>query len=144
MSFEYPFTVRFSDEDHAQMVYYPRVFHYVHVAFEELFASHGRPYNVVLDQDNVGWPAVSATCDFARPMKFGDALRVRLDVTQVGHKSVTLRFAILDGDRTAVAKPRAQGQVTVVAMSMTAKTSIPIPVWYREMFGKHLIVAPPA
>ena len=35
--------VRFADVDHAGIVYYPRFFHYFHLAFEELFRSRMGP-----------------------------------------------------------------------------------------------------
>ena len=42
--------VRFGDIDHAGIVYYPRISHYCHVAFEEFFSDRiGIPYHSVLD-----------------------------------------------------------------------------------------------
>ena len=50
--------VRFGDEDHAQIVYYPRFFNFFHVAFEDFFGDQGHPYQKVLDEDQVGFPTV--------------------------------------------------------------------------------------
>ena len=54
--------VRFADVDHAGIVYYPRFFHYFHLAFEELFRQRigARAYVDLLDKDRVGFPAVRA------------------------------------------------------------------------------------
>ena len=57
MTFRTSIKVRFSDEDHARIVYYPRFFHFFHVAFEDFFESEGVPYRACLDE-GVGWPAV--------------------------------------------------------------------------------------
>src|SRR5690606_1601196 len=74
MAFTTRARVRFGDEDHAQIVYYPRFFHFFHCAFEDFFDQQGFPYRACLAVDRVGWPAVHAEADFERPVRFGDEL----------------------------------------------------------------------
>lgn len=102
-----PFTtsipVRFADVDHAGIVYYPRFFHYFHVAFEELWRARmgARAYVELLDRDRVGFPAVRAECDFKAPLRFGDTLAIAVTIARLGKKSITFRYRIykdtLDG-----------------------------------------------
>ena len=51
MAFKTSLRVRFGDEDHAQIVYYPRFFHFFHCAFEDFFDHQGHPYRACLDED---------------------------------------------------------------------------------------------
>ncbi len=79
-AFIYTAPVRFSDVDHAGIVYYPRFFHFFHVAFEELWRARigSRAYVELLDQDRIGFPAVRAECDFKSPLRFGDTMAIHL------------------------------------------------------------------
>jgi len=95
-----PFTcsipVRFADVDHAGIVYYPRFFHYFHVAFEELWRTRlgARAYVKLLDEDRVGFPAVRAECDYTAPLRFGDTADVELSVERLGRSSITFRYRV--------------------------------------------------
>ena len=78
--FSYATPVRFADVDHAGIVYYPRFFHYFHVAFEELWRARIGPaaYSEIIDRDRIGFPAVRAECDFKAPLKFGDTAEIEV------------------------------------------------------------------
>ena len=66
-AFKTPVKVRFSDIDHAGIVYYPRIIHYFHLAFEEFFGERvGTHYARVLDEWKLGFPAVHANVEFRR------------------------------------------------------------------------------
>ena len=56
--------VRFADIDHAGIVYYPRFFHFFHVAFEELWRARigPRAYSELIDRDP---PAVTSDLELA-------------------------------------------------------------------------------
>lgn len=134
MAFESRIKVRFGDEDHARIVYYPRFFHFFHCAFEDFFDEQGFPYRACLDEDRVGWPAVHAEADFESPVRFGETLTVRLVVSRVGEKSATFEYeAVLEGGRRAC-----RGTVTVACISMDTFRGTPIPPKYRALFEAHL------
>ncbi len=44
MAFHTRIKVRFGDEDHAGIVYFPRFLHFFHCAFEDFFDEQGHPY----------------------------------------------------------------------------------------------------
>ena len=87
--FVFTVPVRFADVDHAGIVYYPRFFHYFHLAFEELFRQRigGRAYVDLLDKDRVGFPAVRAEAEYRAPLKFGDTAEIELTVERLGKTS---------------------------------------------------------
>jgi 4-hydroxybenzoyl-CoA thioesterase len=130
MSFEYQRPIRFADEDHAQIVYYPRFFHFFHEAFEEMFAAQGVPYRACLDEQ-VGWPAVHAEADYKRPVRFGDRLAITVSVTRVGDTSATFEYV---GTRVGDDGPAVTGKIVVACLEMSTMRPQPIPAKYRALF----------
>jgi 4-hydroxybenzoyl-CoA thioesterase len=130
MAFTYERPVRFADEDHAQIVYYPRFFHFFHEAFEEMFAAHGVPYRKCLDE-RVGWPAVHAEADYKRPVRFGDRLVIVVSVTRVGDTSATFEYV---GTQTGEQEVAVTGKIVVACLDMVTMRSQPIPPKYRALF----------
>jgi len=133
MAFVTHIRVRFGDEDHARIVYFPRFFHFFHCAFEDFFDQQGYPYRACLEEDRVGWPAVHAEADFDNPVRFGDTLRVTVSVARIGHKSATFRYAAeRDGELAC------RGTVVVACLDMDTYRGRPIPERYRELFARHM------
>lgn len=128
--------VRFGDVDHAQVVYYPRFFHFFHAAFEEWFEREfGRPYRDVVDGDHVGFPSVRAEADYRAPVRFGDVLRVHVTCTRIGTRSVTLRYRAV---RASDGVECAEARVTTACVDMRTFTSQDVPPPYRAFFARFL------
>src|ERR1051325_11642171 len=73
MPFTTRITVRFGEADPAGLVYYPRLFHYCHIAFEEFFAARcGITYEQLLARERIGFPAVNVQAEFVAPLVYGD------------------------------------------------------------------------
>lgn len=135
MAFRSNVKIRFGDEDHAGIVYYPRFFDYFHQVFEDFFAEEGgRTYKQVLDEDGCGWPSVHAEADFREPLRFGDVLELELLVEHLGTKSATFAYR---GRRAADGADIVRGKVTVVCIDMRTFESKPIPEGYRRLFERH-------
>ena len=100
-AFRHDLPVRFGDVDHAGIVYYPRFFHFFHVAFEELWRARvgARAYAELIDRDRVGFPAVRAECAFTAPLRFGDTAEIEVTVARLGGKSITFRYRIFRAAR---------------------------------------------
>lgn len=132
MSFTYALPVRFADVDHAGIVYYPRFFHYFHVAFEELWRARIGPkaYSELLDRDRVGFPAVRAECDFKSPLRFGDTAEITITIPKLGEKSITFRYAVhrIEGHIAC-----AEGQVICAVVDLARFVSVPVPERVRDM-----------
>ena len=130
MPFRTRIKVRFGDEDHAQIVYYPRFFHFFHVAMEELFEAGGFPFRTMFDRDRLGFPAVKIECEFQTPLRMGDEVDVEATVPKVGTKSVTFRYRVLREEVEA-----AVATITCVCTDMTTFSSRAIPDDYRAFFA---------
>ncbi|MFV1988012.1 MAG: acyl-CoA thioesterase, partial [Gemmatimonadota bacterium] len=102
-AFETTFQVRFGHVDPAGIVYFPRIFDYLHDVFEEVWETHvgTRYYHLLLEQ-GVGFPLVHSDVDFDHPLRFGDRPIVRVTCFKLGRSSLGLRYRIRRGDTTCV------------------------------------------
>ncbi|MGH9867991.1 MAG: acyl-CoA thioesterase [Candidatus Polarisedimenticolia bacterium] len=125
--------VRFGDIDHAGIAYYPNLYHYFHVAFEEFFEQYlGTPYPEALDKERLGFPTVRVKTDFLKPLRYGDTLDISIEVPKVGRSSVDLTFtAVRRGDDT----PCIVSRHTVVAVDMDTFRPRHIPPRYRDLLS---------
>ncbi len=126
MAFSFATPVRFADVDHAGIVYYPRFFHYFHLAFEELWRQRLGPhaYNDLIAKDRVGFPAVHAECDFLAPLRFGDVAEIELSVAKLGGKSLTFHYRIARVDPRT---PCADGRVVCAVVDLARFVAVPVP-----------------
>ena len=126
--------VRFADVDHARIVYYPRFFHYFHIAFEEMFEKVlGMKYPEVLDGEHVGFPAVKTEAEYRSPVRFGDVLRIHVTCVRLGSRSVTLRYR---AERAKDGVICTEARVTTACVDMRTFTSQTIPAKYNELFSR--------
>ena len=118
--------VRFADVDHAGIVYYPRFFHYFHVAFEEMWRARvgAHAYRDLLDRERVGFPAVRAECDFKAPLRFGDTAAVELAITRLGGKSIAFRYRVHRVDPRQLV---AEGTVTCAVVDLARFVAVTVP-----------------
>lgn len=127
--FRHTMPVRFADVDHAGIVYFPTFFHYFHVALEELFRQRlgPRAYVELLDVERIGFPAVSASCDFKAPLRFGDTIDVDLSVARLGSRSVTFRYRVYRHDQAGAERVlAAEGTSTSAIVQLDAFRAVPL------------------
>lgn len=97
MTFQTTIEVRFGDVDQAGIVYYPVIFHYCHVAFEDFFAGHvGVPYPVLIRERRIGFPAVHIETNFERPFTYGMKVAVDVGCDHVGRTSARFVYRFVD------------------------------------------------
>ena len=121
--------IRFGDVDHAKIVYYPRFFHYCHVAMEEMFAKVvGVPYHDVIVRDRVGFPVVNIQSEFLTTLGFGETLRMLVGVERIGKSSVVFHY---EGYRASDGEKAFTASITTVSVDMDRFEPIPVPPRYR-------------
>ena len=126
--------VRFGDVDPAGIAYYPRIFDFVHQAFEALWAVHvGKRYYYLVSEDRLGFPLVHSEVDFKHPLRFGDRPIVKVTATKVGKSSLGLRYAFTVDDVECL-----DARMIVVCVDLDGLKSRPIPKEYRERFEELL------
>jgi 4-hydroxybenzoyl-CoA thioesterase len=130
MPFTTNITVRFGDCDPAGLVYYPVIFHYLHVAMEEFLGSVLRVgYNELMVGERIGFPTVKVEAEFQKPILYGDQVRITVRVIKVGRSSLTLQY---DLSRSADNVAYATATLAHVAMNLDSRRSIEIPDRFRE------------
>ena len=131
MKYAAEFTVRFGEIDPAKVVYYPRFFHYFHQAFESWFnEALGVPYHVVIGEENIGFPSVKIETEFRTPLRYGEKVRVEIELLDIGPRSITVQYTAVrlpDGEVTAQAK------IKTACIDNGTFKSIPIPdAWVKR------------
>lgn len=139
MAFQRKIWVRFNEVDFARVVYYPRFFEYTHQVFEDFFALElGVTYPQMLQQRKVGYPTVHCEADFQSPLRFGDEVRVVMDVEKISQKAITCRYRFY---REVNDQLVATLKVVTVAIAMDSFQSVDLPEDVKAAFGRHLATA---
>ena len=135
--FCYRTPVRFSDVDHAGIVYHPKFFHYFHITFEE-FARQRiglHAYRRLLDEDRVGLPIVHAQSDFQKPLRFGDLIEIAMSVAKFGEKSIHFRYVVdRIEERSKSREQVAVGSTICAVVDLSTMETMCLPQWLVDIF----------
>jgi YbgC/YbaW family acyl-CoA thioester hydrolase len=121
--------MEFADTDMAGIVHFANFFRFMESAEMEFFRSRGLSGSMRWEGYKIGFPRVSASCDYLKPVRFEDILEITLQVANTGRKSITLTFEF-SKDSEVVAR----GQISAVCCREGAGQeieSIPIPAEIR-------------
>ncbi len=134
MSWTARLKVRFGDIDHAGIAYYPNLYHYLHVAFEEFFEDYiGIPYPDLIDRERIGFPTVRVETEFLGPIRYGETLAIGITIPRIGTTSADILF---EARVDPASPPRFRSRQTVVAVDMRNFRPVPIPPRLKELFGR--------
>ena len=101
MPFVYETTVRFSQVDAAQVVYFARAYEMAHEAFEELMAASGLPIGPLFAESDWGMPLVHSEARYRRPWRLGERIRIQGTVNKITERSVEFEYNFLDSELQA-------------------------------------------
>ena len=122
--------IEFVDTDMGGIVHFSRFFIFMETAEHEFLNALGTSVSLELDGRRIGWPRVSASCDFHSPARFGDVLEIHVKVLRKGSKSMTYGIDMsVDGRRVA------EGKVTSVCCELQPGEdvrAIPIPSFIAD------------
>jgi 4-hydroxybenzoyl-CoA thioesterase/acyl-CoA thioester hydrolase len=117
--------VEFRDTDAAGIAHFSVFFVYMEQAEHELLRQLGLSVVYHDEEGEIGWPRVSANCEYCAPARFEELLDVDVVVQRLGSKSVTFAFRFTRGGIEI-----ALGKLTAVCCRMRPglpPQSIPIP-----------------
>jgi 4-hydroxybenzoyl-CoA thioesterase len=124
-TYETVLPVRFGQVDYAGIMFYPRFFENFHTVFEDMFGELlGVPYMSILQDRRIGFPTASISTDFVRPFRFGEPMRLVIDVLHLGNSSIRFRYRGFNGDE---AEPSVRATATVVVLDLDSFETLPIP-----------------
>lgn len=130
-AYEVTLPVRFGQVDYAGIMFYPRFFENFHTVFEDMFSKTlGVPYVSILEQRRIGFPMVHIETDFKQPFRFGEPMRLVLDVTRIGRSSITFRYRGFNGASRDVS---VQALGTVVVIDLDSFETLEIPADIRAV-----------
>ena len=124
--FEYQRRVEFHETDLAGLVHFSNFYRYMETAEHEFMRSLGHPVHRQMNEIEIGWPRVSASCEFRKPARNDDVLIIRVSIDEIRTKSVRYSFRFyLDLEEA----PIATGKVAVVCVRFEngAISAVPIP-----------------
>jgi acyl-CoA thioester hydrolase len=127
--------VEFSDTDMAGIMHFARFFHYMEQVEHEFLRSRGLSVILEWEGRHIGFPRVSARCDYAAPVRFEELFDVVLQIEKIGEKSITYRF-----DFSREGRPIASGVLVVCCCTMGANREL-VPVAIPETLKERLRIA---
>jgi YbgC/YbaW family acyl-CoA thioester hydrolase len=102
--------VEFVDTDMAQIVHFSNFFRFMESA--EIDFLNGLGLSVSMQTEGgkrIGFPRVSASCDYFKPARFLDVVEITVRVETLGAKSITYQFEFFKAGELL-----ARGQITAV------------------------------
>jgi len=135
MSREFKMTrrIEFAETDMAGIVHFANYFRMMEETEHAFFRSLGFSIHEEFDGRTIGWPRVSASCDFSGPLRFEEEVEIHLIVSEVRTRSIRYQFVfrrLPDGLEVA------RGAVATVCSTVDRLTgklaAMPIPERIRE------------
>jgi YbgC/YbaW family acyl-CoA thioester hydrolase len=121
--------VEFHETDMAGIVHFSNFFRWMECAEVEFLRSRGLSVALPWEGEYIGFPRVSATCDYVDAARFDELVDIAVTVERIGEKSVTYAFEFQRGGAVL-----ARGKVTSVCCRFVADQkleALPIPATYR-------------
>lgn len=123
--------VEFHETDMAGIMHFTNFFRWMEVCETGFYRSLGLPLISFAPGQVIGWPRVNVSCAYRAPLRFNDAVEVKLFVKKLGTRSVTYVFQFRkDGALCAT------GEVTAVCATAAAGGALvaqPIPADVRAL-----------
>ena len=131
--FKHTRRIEFVETDMAGIVHFANFFRMMETTEHEFFRSLGFSIHSEENGATIGWPRVSASCDYSRPLRFEDVVEIHLIVAEVRSRSIRYQFIFRNAaDGAEVAR----GAVATVCASVDKTTgklvAMPIPERIRE------------
>jgi len=122
--------VEFADTDMAGIAHFANFFRWMESAEVDFLAARGLNVDLRSQGQEIGFPRVSASCDFAKPVTFMDMIEITVSVERVGAKSVSYAFEFRKEGEVV-----ARGRITSVCCLVSPDhgiQAIEIPAAIRE------------
>ncbi|MCX7823597.1 MAG: acyl-CoA thioesterase [Syntrophobacterales bacterium] len=115
-----PIRIHFGDTDPYGVVYFASYFKYCHHGIEAFLRHYGLPPHQYFrnPERGFGLPVVEATCQFLKPVRYGDELWLDVKVKDVKSKSITFEFSFYERENLQLV---ARGYVVIVAIDRSWK-----------------------
>src|SRR5262245_32661893 len=147
MPMPYEFTlshrVEFAETDMAGIVHFANFYRMMENTEHAFFRSLGFSVHGIVDGVPIGWPRVSASCDFFKPLRFEETVDIQLLVAEVRNRRLRYLFRSWKdaaGARTEIAG----GNVSTVCATLDKATGKIVAVPIPESVRAAIQPAPPS
>ncbi|MEA3210271.1 MAG: acyl-CoA thioester hydrolase [Chthoniobacter sp.] len=132
--------VEFAETDMAGIVHFSNFFRMMEATEHAFFRSLGLTIHGHASGETTGWPRVSATCDYQRPLRFEEEVEIHLLVAEVRHRSIRYQFVFrqLDGGAEI-----ARGAIAAVCSTVDETSGKLLPVPIPDAIRALITPAPP-
>jgi YbgC/YbaW family acyl-CoA thioester hydrolase len=137
VSIEAVFPIRFQDVDAAGVLFFGRIYDYCHQAYEELWAAAGVDRRWIFSGADFLIPIAHSEADYKSPIRHGERVTVRVDVTHVGRASFHLAYRVLGP--SGPGDLRANARTVHAFVGREEMRPIPIPDDLRVFLLRHLV-----
>lgn len=141
MPYEFKLTrrIEFAETDMAGIVHFSNFFRMMEMTEHAFFRSLGFSIHAEVGGEIIGWPRVSATCDYARPLRFEDEVEIRLMIAEIRQRSIRYQFTFTKSGESAEI---ARGSVVAVCATVDPVTRQLAPRAIPESLREQLRQAP--
>ncbi len=114
-------------------MYYPVFIDWMHLTFEEAFrVLRGEDYyRRLIEERRIGFPVVTVSGDYVRPLRFGSRVDCEMKVEKMGRSSTQLKYRFYTKDGTHF-----EGGNTCVTTSLDRMRSLETPTDLRRLFDE--------
>jgi YbgC/YbaW family acyl-CoA thioester hydrolase len=131
--------IEFAETDMAGIVHFANFFRMMESTEHAFFRSLGASIHSHEEGTTIGWPRVSASCDYRRPLRFEEEVEIHLLVEEVRSRSIRYLFVFRKMDGTQVAR----GRVAAVCATVDKTTGKLVPLAIPEKIRAQISAAPP-
>lgn len=132
--------VEFAETDMAGIVHFSNFFRMMEAAEHAFFRSLGFTIHEHDNDLTIGWPRVSASCDYRAPLRFEEEVEIHLVVAEVRSRSIRYQFIFRKvADGTEVAR----GNVAAVCATVDKTAGKLVPVIIPDRIRAQITAAPP-
>lgn len=108
--------VAFAETDASGRVHFTSILRWAEEAEHEVLRQRG----VTIASGDEGWPRVQVSCDYLRPLTFGEEVLIEVQLVEIGSTSLTWRFCVLNQAEEKAAK----GSLVTVWVAGGSKSQI--------------------
>jgi acyl-CoA thioester hydrolase len=115
--------VSFHETDMAGVVHFSCFFRYMEEAEHAMWREAG--LSIAPRGVEIGWPRVSASCEFRQPLHFEDEFQAHIRIASMGARTIRYTCVLRAGDRLI-----AEGSMTIACVTQRpgeAMRAVPIP-----------------
>jgi len=123
----------------AGIVHFSNFFRLMEVAEHAFFRSMGFSIHSHEAGQTIGWPRVSATCDYFRPLRFEDEVEIQLLVAEVRSRSLRYEFVFRKAGQD---EEIARGRVATVCATVDKHTGKLVAIEIPESIRQQITPAP--